>query len=277
MNQKNRGFIGFLKANGFYVVLVICVVAAGVSSYLAVDTLITQFSAEPENTPFSTPPTVSSQPVDNPQSDVPISSYVAPSSSEADTDESEEEAMASDDSSNKEESEPTVESQPLSEVVEEAVTTPTQAEQTVAPPTPDSETPVTEPPSFVMPVSGEIIVPFSDDELVYNETMEDWRTHNGVDIAAALDTPVMAAVTGKVTKVYLDDMWGGVVEITSDDVVIKYAGLNAEMAVTVGQDVTAGSAIGRVGELPCELATPSHIHVEAMRGKDLFAFTELSD
>ena len=41
---------------------------------------------------------------------------------------------------------------------------------------------------FVWPVNGEVIERFSVDELVFSETLVDWRVHPGADIAAALGT-----------------------------------------------------------------------------------------
>ncbi len=39
-------------------------------------------------------------------------------------------------------------------------------------------------PRFVtLPLDGETVTAFSMDELLYNETLRDWRTHDGVDIA----------------------------------------------------------------------------------------------
>ena len=51
-------------------------------------------------------------------------------------------------------------------------------------------------PSFALPVEGEILTEYSDGELVKNETLGEWRTHDGIDIAAAANTPVKAAADG---------------------------------------------------------------------------------
>lgn len=45
----------------------------------------------------------------------------------------------------------------------------------------------------VAPLEGEVVAAFSVDQLAYNETLGDWRTHDGVDIAAAEGTSVLAA------------------------------------------------------------------------------------
>lgn len=52
---------------------------------------------------------------------------------------------------------------------------------------PVDDTPVVaeEPHVVVLPIQGEVLTAFSVDQLLYNETLDDWRTHDGVDIAAA--------------------------------------------------------------------------------------------
>ena len=120
-----------------------------------------------------------------------------------------------------------------------------------------------EPPALVVnPLIGETVAAFSMEELRYSETMGDWRTHDGVDIAADPGTQVCAASSGTVLDVREDDLMGTTVVISHDggyDTI--YANLQTVPTVEVGDYVTAGQVIGSVGKTALsELAEPSHLH-----------------
>jgi len=116
--------------------------------------------------------------------------------------------------------------------------------------------------SLKKPVDGKIINSFSGDELVFFASMNMWRTHNGVDIQAEKDTPVVAALSGTVQDVYANEAEGGVVLIEhSDKAVTVYQGLG-EMSVNKGDKVNAGQQIGKIGEMPKELDLSYHLHFE---------------
>lgn len=116
--------------------------------------------------------------------------------------------------------------------------------------------------SLKKPVDGKIINSFSGDELVFFASLDMWATHNGVDIQAEKETPVVAALSGTVQDVYADESNGGVIVIShSDKVSTVYAGLG-EMSVTKGDKVNAGQQIGKIGEMPKELDLSYHLHFE---------------
>jgi murein DD-endopeptidase MepM/ murein hydrolase activator NlpD len=114
----------------------------------------------------------------------------------------------------------------------------------------------------VMPVSGEVINPFSDGELVKSETLGVWKTHDGVDIKAEIGTKVKAMNKGKVLEVTDDPLWGGSIVIDhGNGVVGYYYNLSKTMYVSAGDTVNAGEVIGSVGDTAeCEAAEPSHLH-----------------
>ena len=114
----------------------------------------------------------------------------------------------------------------------------------------------------VSPLVGEEIAAFSVDELKYNETLGDWRTHDGVDIAAEVGTQVLAACSGTVTQVIDDDLMGTSVTIAHDGgYETVYSNLQSVPTVSEGQEVSAGEVIGSVGCTSiAEFAVPAHLH-----------------
>ncbi len=116
--------------------------------------------------------------------------------------------------------------------------------------------------SLQKPVDGKIINGFSGNELVFFASMNLWATHNGVDIEADKDTPVVAALSGTVEEVFANEAEGGVVTIShSNKVVTVYQGLG-EISVAEGDKINAGQQIGKIGEIPKELDLSYHLHFE---------------
>ena len=113
-----------------------------------------------------------------------------------------------------------------------------------------------------VPVEGETVAEYAMDCLSYNQTTRDWRVHNGVDIAAAEGTPVMAAADGTVYTVYEDETMGTTVVIRHEDgYTTKYSCLAPEVTVAAGDPVTMGQQIGCVGTTALlESALDPHVH-----------------
>ena len=114
----------------------------------------------------------------------------------------------------------------------------------------------------VWPVSGSSIAGYSMQELSFNPTTQDWRTHDGVDLAALTGEPVKAACSGTVTAVYDDEFLGTTVVISHPEgYETCYSNLAAMPAVSAGMRVTAGDTIGSVGgSALLESASESHLH-----------------
>ena len=119
----------------------------------------------------------------------------------------------------------------------------------------------------VRPHGGDTIAVFSVDALAYNETTQDWRTHEGVDIAADLGIQVKAAAGGTVTAIEQDYFMGTTVTIDhGNDMVSVYSNLAEQPTVEVGDVVTTGDIIGSVGSTAkAESLAASHLHLEMMK------------
>lgn len=157
-------------------------------------------------------------------------------------------------------------SQPEAEPQEEAeppVQTPAVA-MPEEPVTVDDDIPVAAeaPHLIVSPLQGEIVSAFSVDQLMYNETLDDWRTHDGIDIAAQAGTHVLSASAGTVLAVEDDPLMGTTVVIGHDGgYQTTYANLQAQPTVAKGDTVSAGQIIGSVGTTAAaESASGPHLH-----------------
>ena len=117
-------------------------------------------------------------------------------------------------------------------------------------------------PIYLWPVTGETERGYSADRLSYDVTMRDWRTHEGLDIAAPLGETVYAAHAGLVQSIVQDGLYGTVLTVDhGDGVRTVYANLASQPAVKVGDWVEAGSIIGSVGDTAlCEIGQGTHLH-----------------
>ena len=136
----------------------------------------------------------------------------------------------------------------------------------------DVEPVVAEAPRLVVsPLNGEVLMAFSMKELVYSPTLEDWRTHDGVDISAKPGTTVLSASSGTVSAVVDDPLMGTMVVIDHDGgYQTTYANLQATPTVSVGDTVSAGQIIGAVGRTAAaEAAQSPHLHFSVSKNGEL--------
>ena len=219
MRKSNKWrALEFIKKNGFYIALVICVMAAAAASYSAVTHMLDNIKQEakpPQSNTEESGHDVSALP------ELPV---------EKDEPESETE-------------------EPAESIIEE-----TAADPLV--------------PIYSRPVDGVLVKPFSGDELVKSATLDDWRTHNGADYAAAVGQEVKAVYSGEITKALRDPLLGNVVEMKLDTgYVVRYAGLESVDGIIPGSRVSQGDVIGTVGKTSLlESAEEPHLHFELMSG-----------
>ena len=149
---------------------------------------------------------------------------------------------------------------PVREDVPVAATTPDPVAVTEA--TTPKPTVVRKPIQTASPLEGQVVAVYSMDALSYNPTTRDWRTHDGLDLAAEAGAPVLAAAEGTVYTVYEDETMGHTVVIRHQDgYVTCYSSLSQDVAVAPGDKVSLGQKIGSVGSSALlESALGDHIH-----------------
>ena len=143
--------------------------------------------------------------------------------------------------------------------VEAVATQPAEEDKPAPQPT---EAPKAAKPAAVWPVKGETVMEYAVEALAYNQTTRDWRTHDGIDIAAETGSCVYAAADGEVYSVYEDETMGTTVVLVHDGgYTTRYASLSEDVQVSAGDKVQAGQTIGYVGvSAMLESGIGEHVH-----------------
>ncbi|MBQ7039964.1 MAG: M23 family metallopeptidase [Clostridia bacterium] len=121
-----------------------------------------------------------------------------------------------------------------------------------------------EPFSFIAPVSGEVLIPYSGDKLVFSKTLQDYRGHSGTDVKAASLEKVLAAEKGVVKETRDDSLLGITIVIDHENGFESvYSNLSTENMVEVGEKVEKGMIISGVGNTAIsESEEEPHLHFE---------------
>ena len=229
--NKNSKIAKFISGKGFYVALAVCLIGAGVASWIAVDRTLSGLENDLPDTAsnvgfFETSGSTDdvgkhSSNVQKDPSKKPSAPSVQPSGSTTSTD-----------------------------AAAQAEPSQTQQKQ-----------------YFMLPVSGEIQQEYSNRELVKSVTMGDWRTHNGVDIACEVNTTVRCFSDGVVTEIVEDKLWGTTVKMEHPNGYVSvYCGLSPELSVEEGQKVEIGDVIGTTANSSAiEIAQEPHLHFEVIK------------
>lgn len=122
-------------------------------------------------------------------------------------------------------------------------------------------------PEFKMPVEGEILRKYAKENLVYSTTLDEWITHNGIDIKAEKTTVVKASAEGTVKSIKNDPRYGLTITIEhTNGFSSVYSNLLTAEFVEEGEKVKQGQTIGTVGNTAAfEIADESHLHFEILK------------
>lgn len=111
---------------------------------------------------------------------------------------------------------------------------------------------------FVLPANGTLSSPFGDG-----------RNHQGIDIAAPMNSPIRAVADGEVISAGPASGFGLWVRIRHDDGTITTYGHNNTNLVRVGERVRAGQQIATVGNRGESSGPHLHFEVESPSGEKL--------
>ena len=240
-NRGKRQAASIFGGMGFYIALLVCVVAAGVVGYFA----LLKTDANPQTAPPA--PTAVSEPE-------PPQSVAAPEPEPA---------------------KPVIKDTPIpvEQPVVRPVLKPEEPEKTEAPadafineddapPVDTAPVQAVEPMVIVQPLAGETAAAFSVDQLTYDATLGDWRTHDGLDIKAEAGTEVAAASAGIVLSAEEDPRMGATITIDHrNGYITTYASLQPELRVLKGDEIPAGTVLGTVGNTSLtEAGLGAHLH-----------------
>ncbi|MBE6609530.1 MAG: M23 family metallopeptidase [Ruminococcaceae bacterium] len=119
---------------------------------------------------------------------------------------------------------------------------------------------------YSLPCEGAVQKDYSEDVLVFSQTMNDHRIHLGLDISGKLGDPVKAVAEGIIEKIFSDPFMGKTIVIDHGNGLHSYY-MNLASAVPEeikeGISVKNGTVIGAIGETAMtECADEPHLHFE---------------
>lgn len=152
----------------------------------------------------------------------------------------------------------------IEEKVEET-NEPEQVEETEAEPVEEIK-----PLEFIYPVEGEITKEFATEKLVFSETLQEWITHNGIDIKAERTAIVKATEDGTVASIKNDPRYGLTVIIEHREGYKSiYSNLLTAEFVSEGDIIAKGQTLGTIGNSAIfEIADEPHLHFELLKDEE---------
>lgn len=117
--------------------------------------------------------------------------------------------------------------------------------------------------SFEKPIEGTIAREFNINELIYYEAIEEWRTHQGIDIKPDGNLNVYSSFGGVVEKVDNSSVMGVEIVINHGNDIFTVYSCMSSTSVKVGDNVTKGQKIGTLGAIEnIEMSEVPHLHYE---------------
>lgn len=130
---------------------------------------------------------------------------------------------------------------------------------------------------IALPVDGEITKKYDKEHLQEAKSMEQWETHEGIDIACDMGSEIKAAQDGKVIDVSKDDNLAKIVKSGYGMTIVVehkggyqtvYCNLAEDVKVQKGDTVKKGQVIGIVGDTATREVVSlegSHLHFVVLK------------
>ena len=112
---------------------------------------------------------------------------------------------------------------------------------------------------------------YAMDRHIYNETLEEWSVHQGIDLIAPAGTPVVASADGVVSDITYSILDGTSIVIEhTEGIKTVYKSLSNDVEVSVGDKVFGGQVVGTVSDSAgSEVKEGAHIHFEIWKDGQL--------
>lgn len=119
--------------------------------------------------------------------------------------------------------------------------------------------------AFHPPALGDVIAPFSENELMYNPTTRVYEIHTGTDFLCS-DGNVYCVADGRVEDVFYDPLWGNTIILLHENGDQSVYASLSESLVKKGAYTKKGDVIGKSGaSAAVEEKTGPHLHFEYMK------------
>ncbi|MCL2848130.1 MAG: M23 family metallopeptidase [Firmicutes bacterium] len=119
--------------------------------------------------------------------------------------------------------------------------------------------------------------------LVFHQTLNNWRTHNGLNLNAPIGTQVRTIASGTVLSVEHTQLEASIVTIQhANGKVSSYHGLATDVRVEEGDRIPSGTILGTIAPVrPIARSEGSHLHLRVRQNGNLIdpltLFPELAD
>lgn len=127
--------------------------------------------------------------------------------------------------------------------------------------------------NFDWPLSGDIFKDFAINSLVYSNTLNEWCTHEGIDIAGKEGDVIVSVEDGIVERIFEDEKYGETIVVSHENgYKTFYSFVSPQSLSEEKQKVRKGEAIGRLTlSTKFEANDATHLHFEILKDGEILS------